>query len=253
MVFTYEGAPGCKFRPSKNKTDIVRHLKRQAWCQCKDAEWTVEKALKVKKMVWSPASSVPLTHAAPVPSVMPPLLHALTIDNRPVVELRVKSGITYFNATSFCQKHGKEIHDFLKTGFCRRLSAHVSQKERVPKDSIIIAEHAGTWMHSRMLQHLELWCERKKKSKEGYAYLVTSDIIDAVKIGSWSGTVKGLRSRYLTAYGPSITVHTAKVSSCLQAEKELHKMFACYNIGLELFRKCGMSEYQEALRKLNEL
>jgi len=49
MGYTYKGAPGCNFKPSKFKNDIQRHLKRKTWCACKEADWNVDKAREVHK------------------------------------------------------------------------------------------------------------------------------------------------------------------------------------------------------------
>lgn len=42
----YKGAPGCTFKPSSYKTDLLRHLQRKGWCKCKDAGWTVENGIQ---------------------------------------------------------------------------------------------------------------------------------------------------------------------------------------------------------------
>ena len=46
MVLQYHGAPKCNFKPTRQKSDFLKHLKRKTWCACKDCDWSVEKALQ---------------------------------------------------------------------------------------------------------------------------------------------------------------------------------------------------------------
>lgn len=45
MPRRYRSAPGCPFPEVTHRNDIARHLRKKAWCPCKDAAWTVRKAL----------------------------------------------------------------------------------------------------------------------------------------------------------------------------------------------------------------
>ena len=88
------------------------------------------------------------------------------------------------------------------------------------------------------------------RTTSGYVYLVTSPLINAVKIGSWGGSVSSLRSRYTTTYGRNILLKTVHVTDRWKDEARMHNMFSYLNIECELFDKHAMGQYQSALEQL---
>ena len=87
----------------------------------------------------------------------------------------------------------------------------------------------------------------------GYVYLVTSPVLNAVKIGCWSSSLCELRSRYATAYGPGVAVQARFVRDCFKTERDLHRMFKDQCLGGELFSKDYVKEYTEALVAVSTL
>ena len=81
----------------------------------------------------------------------------------------------------------------------------------------------------------------------GYVYLVTSPLLNGIKIGRWSGSLHGLRSRFVTSYGPGIAIQARYVANCTIIEKDMHAMFKGQCLGGELFCKAYADRYTEAL------
>ena len=71
--------------------------------------------------------------------------------------------------------------------------------------------------------------------------------MDAVKIGMWTGSLDALRRRYLTPYGPSLTIKSAFVEDCVRVEATLHTQFQQHNLGGELFDKAFLQAYNDAI------
>ena len=83
---------------------------------------------------------------------------------------------------------------------------------------------------------------------QGYVYLITSPITSAIKIGR-SRTFESLLKRYVTAYGPDLSIYARYVADCVVTEKRLHAHFKRkgYNLGGELFQKQHAAQYVNAL------
>ena len=80
-----------------------------------------------------------------------------------------------------------------------------------------------------------------------FVYLVTSPLLNGIKIGRWSGSLHGLRSRFVTSYGPGIAIQARYVANCTVIEKDMHAMFKGQCLGGELFCKAYADRYTEAL------
>jgi hypothetical protein len=109
----------------------------------------------------------------------------------------------------------------------------------------------SVWMHGvvtydhkqpYILQHIDV-------DRSGMIYVVTSPIFNAVKIGLWSGHIKGLESRYRMAYGQDIQMVTKNVRDVVTAEKDIHKHFDDKCLSGELFDKKYIKEYITFLYK----
>jgi len=88
-----------------------------------------------------------------------------------------------------------------------------------------------------------------KCSTIGYAYCVTSDLVNAVKIGFWTGTLETLRGRYVTLYGNSLTIFTVYTTNAYELEQQCHKKFARNRISNELFDKEYWNSYTNYLEE----
>ena len=82
------------------------------------------------------------------------------------------------------------------------------------------------------------------KSYNGYVYLITSNIIDYVKIGYWTGSIDGLLKRYNTYYGNKIDLFYVITKNAFQLEQKCHKYFIEYKLSNELFKKSNIENYK---------
>lgn len=92
-----------------------------------------------------------------------------------------------------------------------------------------------------------------ERSKKGSVYIVTSPLLDAVKIGMWTGTDKSLRGRYLTSYGPDLEITVFRSPDCRQLETAAHRALDEYRLypKCELFEK-GATDYKAVIRKVQQ-
>ncbi|RYE16209.1 MAG: hypothetical protein EOP45_17900 [Sphingobacteriaceae bacterium] len=93
-------------------------------------------------------------------------------------------------------------------------------------------------------------------SPTGLIYAVTSPILNAVKIGQWSGSVDQLRSRYRTYYGHSCHIVYQKVADRRICEIQTFQQFSSFNLRSvdvkngELFDKRYLKEYNSFIKAL---
>jgi len=82
-----------------------------------------------------------------------------------------------------------------------------------------------------------------KKSKVGYVYCVTSNIINAIKIGFWTSSIDSLQQRYHTYFGNDIDLYYFYTKNPNKLEYDCHKYFDNYKITNELFNKDQLEDY----------
>ena len=94
------------------------------------------------------------------------------------------------------------------------------------------------------------------QNKIGYIYIVSSNLLDAVKIGMWRSSIEALYSRYITCYGKNIHIDYFLTSNARELENKTHKYFKNYQITNELFDKIYYNKYLEFIEtnidKVNE-
>jgi hypothetical protein len=88
--------------------------------------------------------------------------------------------------------------------------------------------------------------------KIGVVYCVTSNILNAIKIGFWTGSIDGLRKRYITSYGNNIELNYFNTINPRELENECHLYFNKYKITNELFEKDYLQKYINYL-ELNKI
>jgi hypothetical protein len=76
----------------------------------------------------------------------------------------------------------------------------------------------------------------------GMVYVVTSDLVDVVKIGMWKGGYKRLEERYRCYYGPRLDMETIQSIDCRKLETLGHEKLSGMRIVGELYRK-GTVDY----------
>lgn len=86
-----------------------------------------------------------------------------------------------------------------------------------------------------------------EKIKNGYVYLVTSDIVNFIKIGYWRSTIDSLKSRYITTYGNNVEIFYVDTKDASLLEKQCHTHFNNKRITNELFKKEFYDEYKSFL------
>jgi hypothetical protein len=82
----------------------------------------------------------------------------------------------------------------------------------------------------------------------GVIYIVTSPIIDAVKIGYWTGEIPSLISRYKMILGSELQIHYKRVENARISETNILYYFQSYNLSGELFAKKHLHLYIEYLQ-----
>ena len=82
-----------------------------------------------------------------------------------------------------------------------------------------------------------------KKNNSGYIYFVTSDILNAVKIGMWRSNLSSLYNRYITVYGKNIKIEYFYSENIRLVEKHIHTNFKLYRITNELLNKDFLNDY----------
>ena len=135
-----------------------------------------------------------------------------------IVEVRPSDG--YFNATKMCASSKRKWAEYARNRQTLEFLAALSKSEGLADASELVQSqhggfHPGTWVHPAVAKHLQHWCLqiKRKRSDSGYIYAATSPIINAVKIGMWSGSIDNLRARYITPYGPDLATGSAESSS----------------------------------------
>jgi len=79
--------------------------------------------------------------------------------------------------------------------------------------------------------------------KNGYIYFVTSDLLNAVKIGMWRSNISSLYKRYITVYGNNVNIKYFYVDNVRKIEKNIHNYFNSKRITNELFIKDYYDDY----------
>lgn len=74
-------------------------------------------------------------------------------------------------------------------------------------------------------------------------YIVTSDVLDAVKIGYTKGTHEKLRQRYITCYGRNMTIRSRRFADAARMERVIHVRFEDLRKSGELFDKRYLDRY----------
>ncbi len=170
------------------------------------------------------------------------------------VELR---GDGYFNASRICKNTKRLWTDYQRNKRTQELLEQLAHITNCAPADLVQSKNGGvtpgTWVHPAVLPDLQRWCSYKKRKRAaGYIYVVTSDVLNAAKIGLWSGSTDNLRARYLTPYGPTLEMTTAIVSDCGAAEAELHRRFEQHSLGGELFDKRFLQDYKDAILGMDE-
>lgn len=162
----------------------------------------------------------------------------------------------FINATRMCTTGGKAWNAYERNQKTKDFLEELSMELKIPVAQLIDSkrggnDHQGTWVHPRVHEHLAHWCSyKRKRTVSGYVYAATSNILDAVKIGMWRGSVDKLKSRYATPYGPELEVFAVFVKDCAASESSLHRRFDRYNLGGELFAKDHLDDYVAAMERM---
>ena len=87
-------------------------------------------------------------------------------------------------------------------------------------------------------------------NKNGYIYIVTSELLNFVKIGMWRGNISSLYSRYITYYGNNINIDYYYVNNVRKIEYNIHKNFQEFRISNELFDKKYYNDYKQYINNV---
>ncbi|AZL89711.1 MUTS family DNA-binding domain protein [Megavirus baoshan] len=142
-------------------------------------------------------------------------------------------------------------------GYCKKLYLTFVGMEKVINCSRSIhiqnAMSARKWLSqfcvSVKFNGLVLDSSKSSVSNIGYTYCITSDKIDADKIGYWKGMKKDLISRYKTYYGDTVKIFSVKTMYPELLEKKCHQHFKKYKLSHELYDKSKTDEYKLFLKE----
>jgi hypothetical protein len=90
---------------------------------------------------------------------------------------------------------------------------------------------------------------RLSNKRNDLVYIIRSPILNAVKIGMWKGSIKKLKERYSTYYGPRLDFKVIASGDCRRLETMAHSALREFRIESELFRK-GATDYEARIREL---
>ncbi|ALR84375.1 hypothetical protein [Niemeyer virus] len=144
-----------------------------------------------------------------------------------------------------------------KKGYCMKLFLTFIGMEKVINCSRSIhiqnAMIARKWLSqfsaSIKFNSLVLDSSKSSTSNIGYVYCITSEKIDANKIGYWKGTRKDLISRYKTYYGDYVELFCVKTMYPELLEKKCHQHFINYKLSHELYDKSNTDKYKLYLKE----
>ena len=122
----------------------------------------------------------------------------------------------YINATKLCALVGKKFKHWMENRDSKKSIDAVSRLGKTEHNVTVTINMGsnwnyinGTYVHPDLIPSILSWTDRDcTKPTTGYVYCITSDIINFVKIGYWTSSLKSLRKRYVTCYGRNITVHS---------------------------------------------
>jgi hypothetical protein len=87
-----------------------------------------------------------------------------------------------------------------------------------------------------------------ERNNTGYVYIVSSNLLNAVKIGMWRSNIESLYSRYITCYGNNIHIDYFLTNNVRELESKTHAYFKTYKITNELFDKNYCNKYIEFVK-----
>ena len=85
--------------------------------------------------------------------------------------------------------------------------------------------------------------EKVSNDLSGVVYICSSPLVNAVKIGYWTGNITSLQSRYKMTYGKDVFLICKNVENAHDIEKQIHREFKQFNISGELFQKDNIQLY----------
>ena len=150
----------------------------------------------------------------------------------------------YFDATVMCNSAGKRWTHYWSTAQTQAFVVELLATIECTAKGLAQHRHKQangarhTWVHPQIAQHLQQWLNVPRRTQQmgGWVYAATSPHV-MVKIGKWQGSLEGLRTRYLTPYGPELQLVVAAVQDMSGCEDALHCIFNPFALGGELFDK----------------
>ena len=117
----------------------------------------------------------------------------------------------YLDATAMCAKEGRLWSNYVKSA---QTQSFLDSLEASTGECALVQQHTGgngerhTWIHPSVCAHLKQWLEKPKATptQPPRVYAVTSPVIGIVKVGKWCGSLQNLKTRYITVYGPEVSI-----------------------------------------------
>lgn len=168
------------------------------------------------------------------------------------------------NATQMCRSSGKRWPDYWRAmdakAFVGALLEDLNRDTGARKHlgDLVLQDGRGnnterdTWVHPKIAEHLQQWVARAKRrvAVEGFVYIATSPLLPVIKVGMWTGAECTLWSRYLTYYGPELTIDSILIANPADVETSLHAILNPFALGGELFDKRCYGLARDILQKM---
>jgi hypothetical protein len=130
-------------------------------------------------------------------------------------------------------------------GFLKVINTSRSKSNFFVKNLNIITKWLDNLINNKYFDNYIL--SNVNKDLSGVIYICSSQLIDCVKIGYWTGSITGLKSRYKMVYGKDVILNCKNVENVRDIEKEIHLVFKQFNISGELFQKDKLHLYNDYL------
>jgi hypothetical protein len=185
----------------------------------------------------------------------------ITLNTTPEIETRDTDG--YINATKLCQSVDKKFNDFTRLKQSTQIIEELSKSLDISIDILIqkiqggTPDKQGSWIHPSLLPHLSNWVNLPKTSRpNSIIYIISSHLLQFVKVGYWRADIKSLFARYRTSYGKHFHCYIFNfdtINNCIDMEQLFFNTFKEYKVedDSEFYDKTYLSKYLEFLRTKN--
>ena len=171
---------------------------------------------------------------------MPSLKKNIIDINRNIFGYQENKHYKYFNIPNESKTIKKTLYLTFE-GFLYMINNN--RNNFISKNVLILNKWLNDFINNQLIGEYILISLNKHEGTCGMIYLVTSPLVNAVKIGYWRGSIDGLKTRYGLSYGNNLEIHYKETNNVRKSEKQIHNYFREFNICNELFEKNNLQSY----------